>query len=198
MQAVVEAPIEVPIIIFPGHVNQIPENPDRIAGVLNYSFIVGSEGYDFDTVYPPQARQYVDHTLQQRGIPSVSTLYVLCGDPSATVSQVTGIRPVDTNKEDEQERVLRTVSEWLERGVDCVFFDAGSHANTSANPDMVRAARSLIDTTSPDTLLFVGGGVYQPHQTTPYKGIADCISVGTYFEDNGVARMDEFMKALSS
>lgn len=190
--------MRLPIIIFPGHVAQIPQNPNGIAGVLNYTFIVGSDGYDFDTVYPPQARQYVDHTLLQRGIPSVSTLYVLCGDPSATVSQVTGIRPVDTNQPDEQERVLRTVSEWLERGVDCIFFDAGSHANTSANPDMVRATRTLIDNTSSDTLLFVGGGVYQPHQATPYRGVADCISVGTYFEDNGATNTDQFVAVLSS
>jgi heptaprenylglyceryl phosphate synthase len=41
VKAVVEAPVEIPIVIFPGHINQIPQSPDRIAGVLNYSFIVG-------------------------------------------------------------------------------------------------------------------------------------------------------------
>lgn len=197
-QSTVEAVVgggvsDIPVIIFPGHIRQIPKSPDKIAGVLNYQYILGSEGYDFDTVYPPEARHYVGQTLEKRGIASVSTLYVLCGDPQATVSRVTGVMPVDTSKPEEQERILRTVETWLQRGVDCVFFDAGSHAPTSANPDMVKAVSGLIDTTSPNTLLFVGGGVYHPHQAKPYKGVVDCISVGTYFEENGVTKMEEFM-----
>jgi len=198
VDSVVDASVDVPIIIFPGHINQIPRRPDGITGVLNYSFIVGSEGYDFDVVYPPQARQYVHSTLSERGIPSISTLYVLCGDPNASVSRVTGIKPVDTGNVEEQERVLHSVQQWLQRGVDCVFFDAGSHASTSANPDMVRTARELIDEVSPDTLLFIGGGVYQPDNATPYKGVVDCISVGSYFEENGAVNVDQFLTAIRS
>ncbi len=128
VQAVLDAKTRFPVIIFPGHIGQIPKNPQGIAGVLNYQLILGEKGSDFDIAFPPRARVKLNEVLGQRRVPSISTLYILCGDPEASVSRVSGIYPVDLSQNDEPERVLNEVQKWLERKIDCVFLDAGSVA----------------------------------------------------------------------
>lgn len=54
----------------------------------------------------------------------------------------------------------------------------------------------MINEISPKTLLFVGGGITEPEQAAQYQGIADCLSVGTYFEKSGIINMDLFLKAI--
>lgn len=196
VQAAVEAASGLPIIIFPGHINQIPRSNKGITGVLNYQLIIGEEAADFEKALPSQARAYLKKTLKERKIPSISTFYILAGDPNASVSKVSGIRPVDFSLPGEEERVLGEVRKWLEKEIECVFFDAGSHAKSSVSPDVILSARILINEISPHTLLFVGGGIAEPNEAAVYAGVADCISIGTYFERNGVANVDLFLSNL--
>lgn len=196
IDAVLEAGANLPIIIFPGHIGQIPEKPKGITGLLNYELIIGDKSSRFEGALPSQAKEYLNKTLKQRGISSISTLYVLCGDPNASVSKVSGIKPVDLSVEREAQRALIEIQKWLKEKIDCVFFDAGSQAKTSANPEVLITVRSMINEISPKTLLFVGGGIAEPGQAAQYQGVADCLSVGTYFEKNGIMNMDLFLKAI--
>lgn len=196
VESVVNATEDTPIIIFPGHVDQIPLTAEGIVGELNYRHIFGAPGYDFDAAFPPQAREYFDRVLAQRLIPSISTLYILCGDPDATVSKVSGILPVDLNLKSEQERVVEISRHMLTDGVDCIFLDSGSRATSSAKLEVVQMIRELINAITPETLLFVGGGISTPDQARQYKEIADCLSIGTYFENHGVDNVDIFLDSI--
>lgn len=201
---------QTPIIIFPGHPLQIPDQETRadgtkrIAGVLNYKYIMGAaDSRPFEEVYPLKARQYVAHTLFSREIKSVSTLYILCGDPNATVSRVTGIQPIDTHDADEQRRVLEVVHSYVQNGIQCIFFDAGSQAQSSPSLDLIRGARNIINwqrfhTQVPTpTVLFVGGGISSPETAKPYAGLVEVASLGTIFE-KGPVDVSKLIQALES
>lgn len=196
VHSVVEAAKGTPIIIFPGHLGQIPETANGITGVLNYQDIFGAAGRTFSEVYPPRAQAYVTHTLNERNILSIPTLYVLCGDENTTVIHVTGIKPINTNDPVEHERVLTRVDEWLQKGIGCIFFDAGSHASSSPSLDLIREARAHIDRLSPGTILIVGGGISTPDIASEYKNVAHGLSVGTHFENHGAGDTAKFVAAL--
>lgn len=186
----------IPVWIFPGHLDQIPKNGDGINGLLNYKYIMGSGGRDFDQAYPPKAREYVAKTLQARNIPDISTLYILCGDPNASVSKVSGILPLDFTLPSVSERFLKDTSIWLNKGVECVYFESGSGAGQPINQDTVIQTRHLIDKLNTQVSLFVSGGVRSPAHARLFAGIADYVVVGGYFERNGVKEVPEFVAAL--
>ncbi len=189
---------DIPIIIFPGHTSQIPVESKGITGVLNYQMILGSGDSQFNKAFPLKAREQFQRILDARGLNSLATLYILCGDPSASVSKVSGIKPANLNDESEQRRVLEVVTKYLNEGIQIIFFDTGSRAQTSVNRHVIQETRVLIDNVAPDTFLFVGGGITGPEQAGIYKDLADCISIGTYFERNGVVNVAQFIAALST
>ncbi len=185
----------VPVWILPGHIDQIPQNRYDLAGVFNYKYIMGSEG-SFDEAYPPEARARVAVILSERQIPSISTLYILCGDPVSSVSRVSGIKPLDFSFQQSQERFLKDTQYWLERNVDCVFFESGSNSQKYVDRGVVLEVRQLIDTISPETLLIVSGGIRTPDQARLFANIADYVNVGGQFERNGVGDVQDFVFAL--
>lgn len=184
------------VIIFPGDIRQIPAEAYGITGVLNYSRIVGSMDSDSEAAYPAKAREYVNGKLVERKITSIPTLYILCGDERASVSKASGIKPVNLEYPMEQKRILEIITRHLRSSVSCVFFDTGSRSETSAPFDVIVEARKLIERYSPSALLFIGGGITEPKQATLYKGVVNCISIGTYFENNGATNTSEFIEAL--
>lgn len=197
VEAVTQSLRHIPLVIFPGHIHQIPQQAKGVTGVLNYQLIVGAEGANFDAAFPPEARALFNQTLEQRGLAAIATLYILCGDPNASVSKVSGIAPADTSLPREQDRIIDTLIAQLDKGVDCVFFDSGSRATSSANPNVIVKARDVIRARSPHTLLFIGGGITEPTQASAYRDIADCLSLGTYFEKHGVENTAQFLAALA-
>lgn len=190
------ASANVPVWILPGHLSQIPKDNNDITGVLNYVHISGSKG-NFEDTYPRTAREYVAATLAQRRIPSIDTLYVLCGDPNASVSRVSGILPMDLSTLRSREKLERNIEHQLKNGIDCVFFEAGSNSSEPANTDAVVRVRNLIDTISPSTLLIVSGGIRKPQQAGLFAGIADYVNIGGYFEINGTHDAADFIRALN-
>lgn len=176
----------VPVWILPGHIGQIPTDQRGVTGVLNYAYIMGSGGKDFDTVYPMKARELVARTLRARKIPSISTLYVLCGDPNASVSRVSGILPLDLVSPSGGSRFLEDINTWLGR-VNCVYFESGSYALPHQLTDSLRAISPL----------FFIGGVRNHVYARLFAGIADYVVVsGRHFERNGVKDTSEFVAAL--
>lgn len=176
----------IPVWILPGHIGQIPTDNRGITGVLNYEYIIGSGGNDFDTVYPRETRELVAQTLQARRIPSISTLYILCGDPNASVSKVSGILPLDLTSPLDRNRCLENVNTRLGR-VECVYFESDSHT----------FPRQIIDSLRNISFLFFSGGIRNPAYARLFADIADYVVVsGRHFERNGVKDVADFVAAL--
>lgn len=186
----------IPIWILPGHINQILEATPGISGIFNYRYIMGDGGNDFDKIYPQEIRELVVKTLQAKKIPNILTLYVLCGDPNASVSKVSGILPLDLASSSMNRLFLKNTGAWLEEGIDCIYFESGSGAAQPLSRDTVIQTRHLIDKLRPEASLFVSGGIRSPIQARLFAGIADYVVVGGHFERNGVKEVPEFVAAL--
>lgn len=191
----VTATASVPVWVLPGHIDQIPADRRGITGVLNYAHIMGSSGSGFQTVYPEKARVLVARTLQDRKIPSISTLYILCGDPNASVSRVSGILPLDLASPAGRNRFLENVNPWLGR-VQCVFFESGSNTLSPLDPEIVIRTRQIMYGLRVTSSLFVSGGIRNPAHARLYADIADFVVVGGHFERNGIKDASEFVAAL--
>lgn len=186
---------KTPVWILPGHVTQIPKSSDGISGVFNYEYILGGRG-SFESAYPQVAREYVAETLAKRQIRSISTLYILCGDPNASVSQVSGITPLDLSVLQDQQKLIDETEFWLQGKMDCVFFESGSNSTEPVDSSVVLKVRRLIDDITPNTTLIVSGGITRPEQVGTYSGIADFVNIGGHFERNGTGDTHKFIQAL--
>lgn len=188
---------DVAVIIFPGDINQIPSNPQGVKGILNYTFILGSQdGNKFENVFPQEARSYVQKTLKKRGIRSISTLYVLCGNNQASVSQVTGIKPLNLEQQEDKAYFFLNMEKWLKDGIACIYLEGGSGSSKQVLPEIVHRAKELIKKYSPQTLLFVGGGINNPEGVSAIKADADCIVIGNHFEKTDAQDTQQFILAL--
>lgn len=188
----------VPVWMLPGHINQMLEDVRGLIGVLNYKYILGSGGNTFDRVYPQEAQELVSKTLQARKIPSIPTLYVLCGDPNASVTKECGILPLNFAFLSVSKRFLENTSVWLRKGVDCIYFESGSNTPQPVNQDTVIRTRQLINEARSRVSLFVSGGIKSPSSARAFAGIADYVVVGGHFERNGVKEVPEFVAALKN
>lgn len=186
----------IPVWILPGHFDQIPVNGGGITGVLNYTYIMGNNGNSFDIAYPQKIREFILKTLQDRKITSIPTLYILCGDPNASVSRISGILPLDLASTSVNKRFLKDTSVWLGRGVECLYFESGSGSVQPINQNTIVQTRHLIDKLRTNSSLFVSGGIRNPNHVRLFAGIADYVVVGGHFERNGVKEVPEFVTAL--
>lgn len=190
---------DTPIFMLPGDIGQIMMARKEISGVFNYRHIMGSGGNSFDTVYPPSVRKSASESLKKKDISDIATLYVLCGDPNASVSQVSGIRPLNLVSEQAQRQFLYDVRRQLGEGndIDCIFFESGSNSEQRVNTQVILKMREMIDAVSPQTVLVVSGGIKTPNQAGCFAGIADCIDIGSHFEKNGIKDVGDFISTLS-
>lgn len=187
---------DVPVWILPGHISQIPKSGRGISGVLNYEYILGNKG-EFENAYPKTAREHVARTLAQRQIVSIPTLYILCGDPNASVSQVSGILPLDLSLAQAKNQFLNETGLWLTKGVDCVFIEAGSNSLEPVNRDAALQIRNLIDKKAACTTLIISGGIKTPKQVALFTGIADYVNIGGHFEKSGMENIADFVRVLN-
>lgn len=134
--------------------------------------------------------------LQDRKITSIPTLYILCGDPNASVSKVSGVLPLNLCSSLVNKRFLEDTSVWLNRGVKCIYFESGSGAGQPINRETVIQTRHLIDKLSTQVSLFVSGGVRTIEHARLFAGITDYVVVGGHFERNGVTEVPKFVEAL--
>lgn len=188
----------IPVWMLPGHINQMLEDVKGLTGVLNYQCILGSDGNTFDRVYPQVAQELVSKTLHARKIPSIPTLYVLCGDPNASVTKESGILPLDFTFPSVSKRFLKDTSDWIGKGVEYLYFESGSNTPQPINQDIVIQTRRLIDGFKNKVILFVSGGIKSPSSARTFAGIADYVVVGGHFERNGVKEVPEFVAALKN
>lgn len=155
-------------------------------------------GNSFDIAYPQKARDFISKTLQERKITSIPTLYVLCGNPNASVSKECGILPLDLSSTSINKRFLEDTNVWLNKGIECVYFESGSGAAHPLNQDTVLETRYLIDRLKPEASLFVSGGIRNPAHARMFAGIADYVVIGGHFERNGVKDTNEFVATLKT
>lgn len=125
-------------------------------------------------------------------------MYVLCGDPRASVSQVTGIQPIDLNKIDQSQFLLDKVRSQLRNGIACIYLEGGSGASQAIPVEIVAQVRQLINELSPQTLLFIGGGISKQEQVHTIASYADCIIVGTYLESQTPEQFRDAVRDLQS
>jgi heptaprenylglyceryl phosphate synthase len=186
----------VPSYILPGHLEQFYFKNRAVTGVLNYREILGASGTPFDSLYPTEDRESVMKSLRKRGIADIGTLYILCGDPSSSVSKVTGITPLDLNQEETRIDFLNKMADWLKKEFECVYFEAGSNGKKPIDKKIVSMIHELAESLSPESAIMVSGGINTPEQAAEYKGIADYVIIGGHFERNGAGDVNDFVTAL--
>jgi heptaprenylglyceryl phosphate synthase len=190
----------VPLFILPGSIGQgiaSTKLKKDISGIFTYTDIIGT-GRSFDKVYPPIVRDLVDRALMRLRIRNIPTVYVLCGDPNASVSKVSGILPLNLEQEENRASLMNRLTSLLKSpsSIECVFFEAGSGSANHASYETVREVGQMIRELAPKTMLVVSGGIRTPEQAKMFAGIADYVNVGTHFEQNGAVDTREFVGAL--
>jgi len=92
LQDLAESNEQLSVIVFPGHVTQIPESPRGIAGVITYSKIVGA--LPESPVYGKETLQRFHETVVARGFRAIPTVYILCGSANSSVCRFLQLPPI--------------------------------------------------------------------------------------------------------
>ncbi len=171
----------IPIILFPGSINQITPSAD---GILLLSLISGR-----NPEFLIGAHVAAAPALMRSGLEILSTSYILIdGGKPTTVSYISNTTPIPANKPD---IAAVTALAGAQIGHKITYLDAGSGAQNPVNPATISAVRRLI--TNP---LIVGGGIRTARQLQEaFMAGADLAVIGHAFEENPDL-LSEVMKAF--
>ncbi len=159
-----------PIVLFPGHVNQLSAEADMI---LLPSIISGDSFYYM-------IGEHINHAQQIKALalPVSSAGYVLIdgGQPSST-SLMTSSIPMDVMN---VEAIVNTALAAEMIGMSCVYLEAGSGASNSVNSTLISRVKSSINIP-----LVVGGGIDSTDKLEDVAaGTPDMIVIGNALEQD--------------
>lgn len=161
--------IDLPIVLFPGSVQQISKEADAL---LFLSLISGRNPELLIGQHVAAAP-----VLRKMQLEVVSCGYMLvdCGKPT-TASYISQTLPLPYHK---PEIAMATAMAGEMLGLKTLYLDGGSGAEKPISPEMIRAVR-----THTDVPLIVGGGIREEaHLEAAYAAGADVVVVGTAFEE---------------
>lgn len=161
---------DLPLLIFPGDINQISDKAD---GLLFLSLISGRNP---DYLIGKQIEAV--SKLRETDLEVIPTGYILIGDSNDTaVVNVSQTKPI--NSEDIKNTVdTAKAGEYL--GLKLIYLEAGSGANQPVTSETIRQVKS--DVTIP---LIVGGGITTKDAfESAYQAGADMVVIGTAFEND--------------
>ncbi len=167
----IKALAKMPVIFFPGGVNQLNEYYDAMLfmSVLsgrNPHYLIGEQ-----VIAAP-----IVHDL---GIETIPTGYLLLdGGARSTVEFMSGTHPIPMNRPDIV--VAHSLAaQYL--GMKMIYLEAGSGANTAVTTDIIKAVSDKVDVP-----IIVGGGLRDPEQAKKrVEAGADFIVTGTVIEETG-------------
>ncbi len=174
---------EVPVIFFPGSLSQLCPYYDAMLfmSVLsgrNPHYLIGEQ-----VIAAP--------VVQDMGIETIATGYILLdGGAHSTVEFMSGSTPIPMNRPD---IVVAHCLAAQYLGMDVVYLEAGSGANTAVPPEVIAEVRRHCD-----LKLIVGGGIRTPEQAQErVEAGADFIVTGTILENNSdPGLMNAFAQAV--
>lgn len=170
--------IDIPVITFPGSVNQVSSHAD---GILFLSLISGRNPELLIGNHVVAAP-----LLKRSGVEIISTGYVLVdGGVVTSVQYMSNTTPVPFNKLDIASATA-LAGEYL--GMKMIYLEAGSGAITPVSKEMIASVSSIL--TIP---LIVGGGINTPQKLADaFEAGADIAVVGTVIE-NKPELLNEFI-----
>lgn len=173
----------LPVILFPGNVNQLSPHVDAVffLSVIsgrNPQFLIGDQ---------VQAAPVV----RELGIEPISTAYMLIESGRVTsVEFISGSKPIPRDK-NEIAMAHALAADYL--GFKFIYLEAGSGAENSVTPEMVKAVTSYTDVP-----VIVGGGIHTPEVAEALvKAGASFIVTGNVLEDGEKTNlMEAFSEAI--
>lgn len=159
----------IPVILFPGNINQITTKADAI---LFLSLLSG----DNPEYLIHQHVKSVKH-LKDTKLEIIPTAYILIdGGKTAAVERVSQTQAIPQN---EIQHIIDTAKAGEYLGKQLIYLEAGSGARFPVKPEIIKAVKANINLP-----LLVGGGIKTEKQRqTAYKAGADMVVMGTVFED---------------
>jgi len=169
----------LPVILFPGDVNQITPKAD---GILFLSLISGRNPKYL-------IEQQVDAALRvhQSNLEVLPTGYILIdGDKETSVQKISKTSPIPQS---EYDLILKTALAGQFSGKKLIYLEAGSGAKTPVSSVIINCVKSELKVP-----LIVGGGIRNIEQLNKaYNAGADLVVIGTAFEKDPL-----FFKELKS
>jgi len=160
---------DLPLILFPGNVNQISPHADAI---LFLSLMSG----DNPEYLIHQHVKSVKH-LQHTSLEIIPTGYILIdGGKTTAVEQISKTQAIPQT---EINQIVDIALAGQYSGKQLIYLEAGSGARFPVKPNIIKAVKSQIDLP-----LIVGGGIRTEKQRQEaYDAGADMVVMGTAFED---------------
>ena len=173
----------LPVIIFPGEVDQITSNADAVL------FISLISGRNADQIIGKHV--LAAPLIKRFGIEPISTGYMLIESGSLTTAEyVSGTKPIP-RKKPEIAAATALAAEYL--GMKLIYLEAGSGADNPVPDEMVRKVSKQCSIP-----IIVGGGIRDTHTAgQKVKNGANIIVTGNFFEDeNNWDQIPEFASAI--
>jgi putative glycerol-1-phosphate prenyltransferase len=164
----IKAQSDVPVVLFPGNVQQFVESADAL---LMLSLVSGR-----NPALLIGAQVSVARRVRACGIDTVSVGYILVdGGRLSSVEKASGTKALT----DTDEIVDTAIAAEL-LGMESVYLEAGSGALRPVSEQIIRAVREQIHVP-----LIVGGGIRTVEQMlTAYDAGADIVVIGNHFEEH--------------
>ena len=159
----------LPIILFPGHYNQITPQADAI---LFLSLISGR-----NPEYLINQQVKAVPLLQKTELEVIPTGYILIdGGTNSSVLKVSKTTPIPQNN---IELAVSTAIAGMYKGKQLIYLEAGSGAKKEVSPKLISEVKKNINIP-----LIVGGGIKSKEQlNNAYNSGADLVVIGTAFEN---------------
>lgn len=169
----------LPIVLFPGHYNQITPQADAI---LFLSLISGR-----NPEYLINQQVKAVPLLQKSELEVIPTGYILIdGGKTTAVQRVSSTTPIASNGIEE---ITQTAVAGMYMGNKMIYLEAGSGALQPVLPEVIKSVKKSIDIP-----MIVGGGIRTEKELTEaYENGADLVVIGTAFEENNNL-LTKFMK----
>jgi len=162
--------ISLPILLFPGDVNQVTNTAD---GILLLSLLSGR-----NPEYLIEQHVKAAPLLQKSNLEIVPTGYILIeGGVETAVQKVSNTLPISQNNVD---LVVHTALAGQHTGKQLIYLEAGSGATVPVEAKNINMVASSISIP-----LIVGGGIRTKHKIdAAFKAGADLVVIGTAFEND--------------
>ncbi|MDA3883363.1 MAG: geranylgeranylglyceryl/heptaprenylglyceryl phosphate synthase [Bacteroidales bacterium] len=166
----IQAYFQGPVLLFPGHANQVTNNADGILFLSlisgrNAEFLIGNQ-----VISAPR--------IKQIGLEVIPTGYILidCGC-TTSVEYMSNTRPIPATKSD---IVIATAMAGEMLGLKSLYLEGGSGAQTTVSTEIIEKVKKTCSIP-----IIVGGGIRTPEKLNEiYRSGADIAVIGNAIEDN--------------
>lgn len=174
--------ITIPIVLFPGNITGIAPGADAIL----FSSLLNSE----NPYYITQAQALGAPNIHKFGLEPLPTAYIVIGE-GTTAWFVGSVKGIPHNKP-KIAAAYALAAQYM--GMRFVYLEAGSGAERTVPPEMVKVVRKVFD-----GFLIVGGGIRDAHTAAQISQAgADALVIGTMLENvEDIQKLADVVKSIS-